>query len=126
MYSKRLLRFLKKNENEDIDNESRSRNKMKLLNNSKLTDIKGKIINTEDVKVKIIQEILNKKSLPKCQDKWNNFYHEEFHSPKMFTNLKRLNISSKIQEFQWKCIHIIIYTESRLRKLNFSNGKCHL
>jgi hypothetical protein len=52
---------------------------MKLLNNLKLTDIKEKIVNAKDVKVKIIQNILNKKSLPKCQDKWNNFYNEEFH-----------------------------------------------
>jgi hypothetical protein len=31
---------------------------MKLLNNLKLTDIRGKIINTKDVKIKIIQKIL--------------------------------------------------------------------
>jgi hypothetical protein len=72
------LNFLK-NKNEDIDNEAKSRNKMKLLNNLKLTDIKEKIFDTKDVKVIIIQKILNKKSLPKCQDKWNNFYDEEFH-----------------------------------------------
>ena len=42
---------LKKNENEDIDNEAKSRNKMKLLNNLKLTDIKGNIINAKNVKV---------------------------------------------------------------------------
>jgi hypothetical protein len=119
------LKFLK-DENEDIDNEAKSRNKMKSLNNLKLTDIKEKIINTKDVKVKIMQKILNKKSLPKCQDKWNNFYNEEFHWPKIWTNLKRLDISNKIKEFQWKCIHNIIYTESRLRKMNLSNGKCHL
>jgi hypothetical protein len=35
-------------------------------------------LNTKDVKIKIIQKILNKKSLPKCQDKWNNVYNEEF------------------------------------------------
>ena len=81
------LKFLK-DENEDIDNEAKSRNKMKSLNNLKLTDIKEKIINTKDVKVKIMQKILNKKSLPKCQDKWNNFYNEEFHWPKIWTNLK--------------------------------------
>ena len=46
-----------------------SRNKMKLLNNLKLTNIRGKIINTKDVKIKIIQKILNTKSIPKCQDK---------------------------------------------------------
>jgi hypothetical protein len=40
-----------RNENEDIDNEAKSRNKMKLLNNLKLTDIKGNIINAKDVKV---------------------------------------------------------------------------
>jgi hypothetical protein len=33
---------------------------MKSLNNLKLTDIRGKIINTKDVKIKIIQELLNK------------------------------------------------------------------
>ena len=31
---------------------------MKLLNNLKLTDIKGKMFNTKDVKVKIIQKFL--------------------------------------------------------------------
>jgi hypothetical protein len=47
------LKFLK-NENNDIENKTKSRNKMKLLNNLTLTDIRGKIINTKDVKIKII------------------------------------------------------------------------
>jgi hypothetical protein len=34
------------NENNDIENKTKGRNKMKLLNNWKLTDIRGKIINT--------------------------------------------------------------------------------
>ena len=122
---KDYLKFLK-NENNDIENKTKSRNKMKLLNNLKLTDIRGKIINTKDVKIKIIQTILNKKSIPKCQDKWNNVYNEEFHWPKIWNNLKRLDSSNKIKEFQWKCNHNIIYTESRLRKMNLSNGRCHL
>jgi hypothetical protein len=58
---KDYLKFLK-NENIVIDNKTKSRNKMKLLNNLKLTDNRGKIINTKDVKVKIIQEILNTKN----------------------------------------------------------------
>ena len=99
---------------------------MKLLNNLKLTDITGKIINTKDVKIRIIQNILNKKSLPKCHDKWNNVYNEEFYWPKIWINLKRLDLSNKIKELQWKCIHNIIYAESRLRKMNLSNGKCLL
>ena len=56
---KDYLKFLK-NENNDIDNKTKSRNKMKLLNNLKLTDIRDKIINTKDLKIKIIQKILNK------------------------------------------------------------------
>jgi hypothetical protein len=73
-----------------------------------------------------MQKIFNKKSIPKCQDKWNNVYNEEFHWPKIWNNLKRLDISNKIKEFQWKCTHNIIYTDSRLRKMNLSNGRCHL
>ena len=99
---------------------------MKLLNNLKLTDITGKIINTKDVKIRIIQNILNKKSLPKCHDKWNNVYNEEFYWPKIWINLKRLDLSNKIKEFQWKCTHNIIYTESRFRKIKLSNGRCPL
>jgi transcription antitermination factor NusA-like protein len=48
---------------QSIENKTKSRNKMKLLNNIKFTDIRGKIINTKDVKIKIIQKILNKKSI---------------------------------------------------------------
>jgi hypothetical protein len=42
---KDYLKFLQ-NENNDIENKTKSRNKMKLLNNLKLKDIRGKIINT--------------------------------------------------------------------------------
>jgi hypothetical protein len=55
------------------------------------------------VKIKIIPKILNKKSIPKCEDKWNNVYNEEFHWSTIWNNLKRLDISNKIKEFQWKC-----------------------
>jgi hypothetical protein len=65
---------------------------MKLLNNLTLTDIRDKIINTKDVKIKIIQKILNKKSIPKCQDKWNNVYFKKqmlkiFLSVRFFTKV---------------------------------------
>jgi hypothetical protein len=81
--SKDYLNFLD-NKNEDINNGAKNRNKMKLLNNLKLTDITGKIINTKDVKIRIIQNILNKKSLPKCHGKWNNVL-EIFLNVRFFT-----------------------------------------
>jgi phosphatidate phosphatase PAH1 len=34
--------------------------------------------------------------------------------------------TNKIKEFQWKCLHNINYTEHRLKKINLSNGRCHL
>ena len=37
-----------------------------------------------------------------------------------------LKDNNTIKEFQWKCTHNIIYTESRLRKMNLSNGRCYL
>jgi hypothetical protein len=39
---------------------------------------------------------LNKKSIPKCQDKWNNVYNEEFHWPKIWNNLDiKINVFNK-------------------------------
>ena len=81
---------------------------------------------TKDAIVKIIQDILNKKLLPKCQDLWNNVYNEEFHWPKIRINFRRLDISNTIKEFQCKCIYNIIYTESRHRKMNLSSVWFHL
>jgi hypothetical protein len=80
---------------------------MKLLNNLKFTDIRGKIINTKDVKIKIIQKILNKKSISKYQDKWNNVYNEEFHWPNIWNNLKsiiKLKNSNENEPIQWKML----------------------
>ena len=57
---KDYLNFLK-NENNDIDNKAKSRNTMKLSNNLKLTDVRGKIIIRKDIKIEIIQHIINKK-----------------------------------------------------------------
>jgi hypothetical protein len=45
---------------------------------------------------------------------------------KNFTGQKFGIILKKFKEFQWKCTHNIIYTESRLRKMNLFNGRCHL
>ena len=43
----------------------------------------------------------------------------------IWTTLKKIKVTNKVKEFQWKCFHNIIYTEHRLKKKNLSNGKCH-
>ena len=34
-------------------------------------------------------------------------------------------LQQKIIQFQWKCMHFIVYTESRLQKMGKLNGICH-
>ena len=82
-YYSKYLRVLSRNDNIDIDNEIKSRHKLKLLDNIKFIDIKGNIITAKDVTVNSIEEILNKKSLRKCQDKWNKAYSEHRLCPKL-------------------------------------------
>ena len=44
----------------------------------------------------------------------------------IWTNLKKIKVTNKVENFQWKCLHNIDYTEHRLKKINLSNGRCHL
>jgi len=66
-----------------------------------------------------------KKIKPKCQIKWDEIYENELKWKLIWNNIQKLTISRKIKEFQWKCVHRIIYTEHRLNIMNMSNGKCH-
>ena len=70
--------------------------------------------------------MINKNIYPKCQLKWQEFYGHEINWKIVWGNLKKVNVTNKMKEFQWKCIHNIIYTESKLKKMQLSNGKCHI
>ena len=74
--------------------------------------------------LKYIRDMINKNIYPKCQLKWQEFYGHEINWKIVWGNLKKVKITNKMKEFQWKCIHNIIYTESRLKKMQLSNGKC--
>jgi len=76
--------------------------------------------------LKSIHKILNKKIKPICQIKWEALYGEDINWEQVWSKLKQVHVSNKIKEFQWKCIHNIIYTENRLQKMNMSNGKCQV
>ena len=54
------------------------------------------------------------------------FVEEDINWEQVWSKLKQIHVSNKIKEFQWKCIHNIIYTEYRLQIMNISNGKCNL
>ena len=76
--------------------------------------------------MKSIHNIINKKSKPICQIKWEVLYGEDINRKQVWSKLKQVHMSNKIKELQWKCIHNIIYTQNRLQKMNMSNGQCHL
>jgi hypothetical protein len=40
----------------------------------------------------------------------------------VWENLNLLSCKQKIIQFKWKCIHFIVYIESRLQKMGKSNG----
>jgi hypothetical protein len=44
----------------------------------------------------------------------------------MWTKLKKIKVTNKVKELQYKCLHNINHTEHRLIKMHLSNGKCHL
>jgi hypothetical protein len=75
--------------------------------------------------LKSIHKILKKKIKPICQIKWEILDGEDINQKQVWSKLKHVHVLNKIKKFQWKCIHII-YAESRLQKINMSNGKCHL
>ena len=44
----------------------------------------------------------------------------------IWTKSKKIKVTNKVKDIQWKDLHNINYTEHRLKKINLSNGKCHL
>lgn len=99
---------------------------LKLNRDLYLYDKMEKIILPFQLELKSIHQIINKKIKPICQIKWEALYGEDINWEQVWSKLKQVHVSNKIKEFQWKCIHNIIYTENRLQKMNMSNGKCHL
>ena len=88
----------------------------------------GKRIPTNDIKCKDIQEVLNDKTKPKCEDKWESDYEQEIKWKKIWGNIFKLGIKNKISEFHYKSVHNIVYTEFRLKQIGISNtgGLCRL
>ena len=78
------------------------------------------------MKIKVIQGIFKQNIKPKCQIKWEEQYGGNIDWTQIWTKLKKIKVTNKVKEFQWKCLHNINYTEHRLKKMNLSNGRCHL
>lgn len=88
-------------------------------------DPHNKPLNINQICLKLVQSILNAPNIPKCQLKWESCYNKNLPWETIWGMLKQIDIDNKVKEFQWKCVHRIIYTEHRLKLMNKSNGKCH-
>ena len=117
-----LLRHEEINEENNIEEPC-----IKISNELQFATKSNKIIEPKNVTMKMIQNILNKKMTPKCQIKWEEIYggNDNINWDVIWNNLRILDINKSVKEFQWKCLHNIVYTESRLKKMNLSDGKCH-
>jgi hypothetical protein len=72
------------------------------------------------LKIKVIQGIFKQNIKPKCQNKWEEQYGGNIDWTQIWTKLKKIKVTNKVKEFQWKCLHNINYTEHRLEKMNLS------
>ena len=98
----------------------------KLNNNLLIKRDTNKVVTFEDIKLKNIEKILNKTIIPKCQEKWENIYQNNIQWNLVWDSISKMKVKNKIQEFQWKCVHNILYTEDKLCKIGLSNGLCNL
>jgi hypothetical protein len=62
---------------------------------------------------------------PKCQNKWELIYNKKVMWEVLWRNRNLLSCKQQIIQFQWNCIHFIVYTESRLQRMGKSNGLCY-
>ena len=87
-----------------------------------------KILKPHELKISFLHNISDPIVRPKSEMKWNTHFQKEISWEKIWENCKNTDIAitSKIEEFHWKSIHKIIYTESKLSLMNRSNGLCHM
>ena len=85
----------------------------------------NKIIVPKELKLKNIQKEIRKPITPKCQFKWDTIYEKKFNWISIWYILNKIKCKQSIIQFQWKCLHNIVYSEYRLQKMGKSNGQCH-
>ena len=116
---KRVLR----NERDELD--TRNERKIGINNDNFLIDSNKKVIFPNNLKLKEIQYVLNKRTTAKCEEKWQTYFTSEINFSFVWQNIYNALVPNKVKEFQWKCVHNIIYTESKLQSMRLSNGRCH-
>ena len=85
----------------------------------------NKIIVPKELKLKNLQKEIRNPITPKCQLKWDT-YEKKFNWMSIWYILNKIKCKQSIIQFQWKCLHNIVYSEYRLQKMgkeNFPNSE---
>ena len=86
----------------------------------------NKIIVRKERELKNIQKVIRKPITRKCQFKWDKFYENIFNWISILNKLNKIKCKQSIIQFQWKCLHNIVYSDYRLQKMGKSNGQSHI
>ena len=121
------LNVLRESINLDISN-CLIHNRQLIIDHRKIK-INGKEINFSKLKDKdIYQAFLYPAKAPNCVAKWNSVFTQELTHKEIFTNLMEVkdSCSNKVFNIQYKIIHRAIFSETRLKLMNMSDGLCTL
>ena len=98
---------------------------LKIDSNLNIRNHNNKTIVPKELKLKNIQNVMRKPIRPKCQLKWDTFDEKKFNWKSIWYILNKIKCKQSIIQFQWKCLHNIVYSEYRLQKMGKSNGQRH-
>jgi len=89
--------------------------------------INNKVVDFKKIKQKEIYfACLYPAAKPSCVIAWSRIFQMEVNLKDIFTGFKHLIHNRKGLNFHWKTLHRAIYSETRLQKMNKSDGKCKL
>ena len=88
-------------------------------------DNNNRVLDFKKLKPTLLHNAIIDEKLPNCQIKWEIEFNKIYSWNLIWENIKSTPCERKVREFQWKSVHNILYTESRLNKMKKTDGKCH-
>jgi hypothetical protein len=104
-----VVKILRSDDNETMEKSL----SLKIESNLNIRNHNNKTIVPKEFKLKNIQNIIRKPIRPKCQLKWDTFYDTKFSWKSIWYILNKIKCKQSIIQFQWICLHNIVYSEYR-------------
>ena len=116
-------------------NVQNGQNAVTILTNIKTVDLRDDCIRVNNREVRSLRDLRFKEiyyhnfypvNMPKCIETWARKLETEIDWRKVCQIMLESVQGRKQNDFHWKCIHRGVFTETRLKKMNRSNGICTL